>query len=440
MKTHDIVNSAASNGRILDVSDRISVRCVGDGSLHSFFGYYNKSNFSPDDRFLLGNRTPLFTGDLTGHETAEVGFFDLHNGDRWTKLGETTAWNWQMGCQLQWVGNTGQAIFNTRARTPAGPANVYPDFRSTVVDPTTGERRELPLPIYVMAPDGSFALTVNYSRFIATHRTIGYPATIAEPVLALAPDDDGIHRMDIATGESRLILSLRDLTQHRPVPSMDKAMHWITHMEVNPSGTRFLFIHRWTERPEDEFCYLHRLYTINGDGSDLRLLEDTDHPLPQLAADYDPAGHGTFDYEKSPWQISHPLWRSDHEVIVWGPHEGEIHYQMYDDRTGAALSVGPDVLTENGHMTYSADGRWMLSDTYPDATTNQRILFLFDAKTGLRYDLGQFHTPPDLGKHNRCDLHPRWSRDNRRVCIDSVHEGPRQMYLLDIGSLLDDLA
>lgn len=426
--------------KIIDVSGEVPIRRVGDGEKHSFFGYYNKTNFGPADTRLLGNRTPLFTGDLTGRETAEVGFFDLANGDRWHKLGETTAWNWQMGCQLQWLGQSNRAIYNTRAEGPATAANIYPDFRSRVVDADTGEDRELPAPIYVMAPDGSFALTINYARFIRTHRTIGYPATQSEPELKLAPEDDGIWRMDIETGETNLICSLKRLFDFEHVASMDNAMHWITHMEVNPSGTRFLFIHRWTERPDDEFCYLHRLYTINGDGTDLRLLEDTDHPLPQLAEDFDPSQHGTFDYEKSEWQISHPLWKSDDEVIVWGPHQGEIHYQLYNDRTGSVAQVGPGILTENGHMTYGTDGRWMLSDTYPDAATDKRALFLYDCDRDLRYDLGSFYTPSDLGKHNRCDLHPRWSRDNRQVCIDSVHEGPRQMYLLDIGPLIDRLS
>lgn len=425
---------------ITDVTSRVRIRAVGGDELHSFFGYYNKSNFSTDDQLLLANRTPLFTGDLTGGESAEVGYFDLGDNDRWHKLGETTAWNWQMGCQLQWLGRTGKAIFNTRASDPAAPGHPYPDFRATVVDPESGESRELPMPIYVMAPDGSFALTVNYARFMASHRTIGYPATVREPALELAPKDDGIWRMDIESGETRLVLSLRDLTEHQHVPSMDKALHWITHMEVNPSGTRFLFIHRWTERPDDEFCYLHRLYTINGDGSGLRLLEDTDHPLPQLEEGYDPSAHGTFDYEKSPYQISHPMWKSDDEIIVWGPHDGEIHYQIYNDATGAVQTVGPDVLTENGHMTFGENGRWMLSDTYPDATTNERVLFLYHTARGRRFDLGTFYTPPDLGKHNRCDLHPRWSRDNRSVCIDSVHEGRRQLYVLEIGALIDELS
>jgi hypothetical protein len=402
---------------------------VGTGAQHSFFGYYNKTNFSLDDRRLLANRVPMLTGDLTGREVAEVGYYDLAAGGSFHVLGRTTAWNWQMGCQLQWLGAGNRVIFNTRAAVPGG-GRMNADFRSRIVDLDSGEVRELPLPVYVVAPDGSFALTVSYARFFVTHRTIGYPPTGAAAPLELAPEDDGITRMDLATGEARLLLSLAELRRFRPLPSMDRALHWVTHLEINPSGRRFLFIHRWTERVEDETCFLHRLFSMNTDGSDLQLLECTDHPLPQLADDFDPAAVGTFDYEKSEYQISHPMWKSDGEIIVWGPHDGKIHYHLYDDATATARVIGRDVLTENGHMSYSRDGRWLLSDTYPDKETNERILFLYDTRTGRRRDLGSFHTPPDLGKHNRCDLHPRWSRSNRQVCIDSVHEGSRQMYLI----------
>ena len=242
--------------------------------------------------------------------------------------------------------------------------------------------------------------------------------------------------MDIETGESRLLISLAELREFQPVPSMDKAIHWVTHLEVSPNGERFLFIHRWTERVEDETCFLHRLFTMNVDGSGLHLLECTDHPLPQLAADFDPNAVGTFDYEKSEYQISHPAWKDDTSVIVWGPHNGEIHYHLYEDLTTEAMIVGENILTENGHMTYSVDGRWLLTDTYPDSETNERDLILFDVEKNARHRIGRFYTPPDLGKHNRCDLHPRWNADCRQVSIDSVHEGSRQQYIVDVSGLV----
>lgn len=413
------------------------IRRVGDASAHHFFGYYNKSNFDREDKRLLAQRVDHFTGDITGRETATLGYFDLEANDQFHAIGQTTTWNWQMGSQLQWVGNSNHIIYN--ARTDSSDRDTpYPDFCSKLHDLDSGETRTLPLPVYVLSPDGHYALSVNYSRFMVTHKTIGYPATHQEPELEKAPSDDGIYRMDMESGDYQLILSLAQLRAFDPRPSMDKAIHWITHLEANPSGSRFLFIHRWTERVEDETCFLHRLFTVNGDGSDLRLLECSDHPLPQLAEGFDPNEVGTFDYEKSEYQISHPMWKSDEEIIVWGPHDGAIHYHLYHDATGKVDIIGPDILTENGHMTYSRDGRWILSDTYPDATTNERILFLFDTHTQTRHDIGSFFTPPDLGKHNRCDLHPRWSHDNKHVCIDSVHEGTRQLYLADVTHIMAD--
>ncbi|MCV6577290.1 MAG: hypothetical protein OIF58_16330 [Cohaesibacter sp.] len=413
------------------------VRKVGNGKFHHFFGYYNKSNFDAAGNRLLAQRVLMRTADLTGHEHCEVGYFDLQQNDQFHVIGKTSTWNWQMGSQLQWLGGSKdrQIIYNSRRAQP-DRSLPYPEYRSTIHDLDSCTDRHLPLPVYIVAPNGCDAFCVNYSRFQITHPTICYRALHGEPDLALAPYDDGIFRMDIATGSYELILSLADLTQFQPVASMEKAIHWITHMEMNPSSSRLLFLHRWTERVEDETCFLHRLFTCNPDGSDLKLLECSDHPLPQLADDFDPDAVGTFDYEKSEYQISHPLWKGDHHVIVWGPHKGEIHYHLYDDRTGQAHIVGRQDLTENGHMTYFNAGNWMLSDTYPDDRSHERFLFLWDSDKEIRLDIGSFKTDPNLGKENRCDLHPRWRRDGLAVCIDSIHEQERQLYIVDVSGII----
>lgn len=415
----------------------VPCRRVGDGSCHHFFGYYNKSNWDKDNRLLLAQRTPWMDQYLTPEVKATVGYFDTGDGDRFHAVGETGAWNWQMGSQLQWLdGAPGrQLVYNDRTGDMKAR---YPGFGAIVVDVDSGARRQLPMPVYVAAPSSAWALSVNYRRLYATHETIGYSEPGQPFELPPAPADDGIWRMDMASGDAALLVSYAQLKAFHHRPSMDKAIHWVSHIEVNPSSSRILFLHRWTERVKDETCFLHRLITMNPDGSGMRLLECSDHPLPQLAEDFDPAAVGTFDYEKSEYQISHPLWQDDGHIIVWGPHAGEIHYHLYHDAEGGAVEVvGRGVLVENGHMTFSpVDKRWMLSDTYPDDRTHERFLFLFDMHTGERRNLGSFYATPELSKENRCDLHPRWSRDGRLVCIDSVHEHQRQMYVLDVSSIV----
>ena len=409
-----------------------------DAGQHHFFGYYNKSTWDKSGRYVLAQRTPFKDVRLTPQAEAEVGFFDLTDGDRFHVLNRTRAWNWQMGSQLQWLDGLPGRQFIHNVRTP-GAGSPYPGFGSAIVDADRGTTRLLPAPVYVVAPSSQWALSVDYRRLYVTHETIGYSEEDGQFELPLTPADDGIWRMELDTGATRLLVSYAQLKAFHHRASMDKAIHWVSHIEINPSSSRILFLHRWTERVKDETCFLHRLITMNPDGSDLRLLECSDHPLPQLAEAFDPSAVGTFDYEKSEWQISHPLWRNDHQIIVWGPHAGSIHYHLYDDAPdGPVQVVGDGVLTENGHMTFSpANQRWLLSDTYPDSQTHERVLFLYDMDTSRRIDLGSFWADPELSKENRCDLHPRWSRDGRHICIDSVHEpGERQMYVIDVGDIV----
>ena len=100
--------------------------------------------------------------------------------------------------------------------------------------------------------------------------------------MELAPDDDGIYNMNILLGTYSLICSYQQLKDFHYVSSMEKATHWVSHIEISPDSKRILFLHRWSERLEDETCFLHRLISMNPDGSEMCLLECSDHPLPQL--------------------------------------------------------------------------------------------------------------------------------------------------------------
>ena len=274
------------------------VHRVGFGPRHHFFGYYNKTNWDRTGRYILANQFDLMDAPLTPQLTAGVGFFDLRDGSRFHAVGETRAWNWQMGCQLQWLdGIPGrQLIYNVRT---ADRSTVYPGYGSVIVDVDSRKSRNLPMPVYVVAPNAKFAMCVNYSRLYKTHPTIGYchETPVSDP--PVCPSDDGIYLMDLASGAAQMVVSYQDLRRFHPRKSMDNAIHWVSHIEINPASTRVLFLHRWTERVEDETCFLHRLITMNPDGTGMRLLECSDHPLPQLQANFDQNSVGVYDYEKS---------------------------------------------------------------------------------------------------------------------------------------------
>ena len=65
-------------------------------------------------------------------------------------------------------------------------------------------------------------------------------------------------------------------------------------------------------------------------------------------------------------------------------------------------------------------------------------LYLYHIESGKRVELGEFAAPEGYDGEWRCDLHPRSGPDGRLVTIDSAHAGGRQIYLLDIGEIVNN--
>jgi len=134
--------------------------------------------------------------------------------------------------------------------------------------------------------------------------------------------------------------------------------------------------------------------------------------------------------------VSHFDWRNDAEILAWTRigDEGD-HFHLVDDVTGEHRIVGPELLTQDGHCSYSHNGKWILTDTYPDPDTYERTLKIYVPAEDREVIVGRYLSPPPFVGEIRCDLHPRWSRDDRQICFDSVHEGHRQVYIVDTPDL-----
>ena len=59
-------------------------------------------------------------------------------------------------------------------------------------------------------------------------------------------------------------------------------------------------------------------------------------------------------------------------------------------------------------------------------------LFLYNYENKDLLKLGEFLESLDFYGETRCDLHPRFSSDGKKVFFDSVHNGKRGLYMMDL--------
>jgi len=372
---------------------------ITPGEGHWFFGYYDKSPWDATGRYVLALRVGFMDRPPGPEDRAELGLIDTADRCSWRVLAETTAWNWQQGCMLQWLPSEPdrRIVFNARRGD---------EFRAVVMDVQTGERRELPLPVYALAPDGATAYSLNFSRLADCRPGYGY-AGLPDPFREEArPARDGVWRMDLRTGETKLVLSIEQVAMLRPRPSMGGAKHWFNHVQVSPDGSRFAFLHRWRRFGTDS-SWRTQLVTASADGTGALCLSDGD-------------------------MVSHYDWRDPGHILAWARRPGiGDRFFLIADRSREWEVVGDGVLSCDGHCSYSPDRRRILTDTYPAGPRRERTLLVYEPASKRRIVLGAF-ADGGLEGEIRCDLHPRWSRDGRKVCFDSVHEGPRRMYVMDV--------
>lgn len=380
------------------------VRAITSGPQFHWFGYYDKLEFDPDSRRVLGMEVDFEHRSPRADDEIRIGMVDLADGDRWTDLGSSTAWGWQQGCMLQWIpGSSEEVIWNDREDGR---------YVSRILNVATSEMRTLPSAVYALAPDGKWAVTTDFRRLNDTRPGYGY-AGIADPNTdVLAPGDVGVWRVDLATGQRDLLFSVAQAAAI-PDPYNDTSgfKHYFNHLLVSPDGARLIFLHRWRS-PDGSGRFGTRMFTVGSDGSDPYVLDP----------------HG---------RTSHFIWRDPEHVLAWARHpsHGERFY-LYRDRTEAVEVVAPEVMPLNGHCTYLPGNRWILNDTYPDQDRLQHP-YLYEVSTGRRVPLGHFLSPPEYAGEWRCDTHPRFSPDGKKVVIDSPHGGNgRQLYLIDIAGIV----
>jgi hypothetical protein len=380
------------------------VRAITRGPKFHWFGYYDKLQVDSTGRYVLGMEVDFEHRSPRPDDTIRVGMVDLRDNDRWIELGTSRAWNWQQGCMLQWrPGHDSEVIWNDRQEA---------QFVSYILDVRSGKKRTLPHPVYALSPDGRWAVSTDFRRLNDTRPGYGY-AGIADPNRSVAaPEDAGIWKADLQTGEQSLLLSLAEAAKvPQPGGFSAGAKHWFNHLLVAPDGGRFTFLHRWQGQAEGK-SWKTRMFTAGADGRGLHLLI--------------PSG-----------KVSHFIWRDPSHILAYagyGPEAKQWRFQVFEDLAGK-VEVVEGMPPGDGHCTYLPGNRWILCDSYPDKERRQH-LYLFHIAERRLVSLGRFLSPGEYTGEWRCDTHPKPGPDGRSAIFDSPHGGNgRQIYVVDLSGL-----
>ncbi len=375
---------------------------------HFMFGYYDRCAWDATNSYHLALRIPQQAHLPEPGETAEVGYVDRITRC-FNRVADTLAWCHQQGAMTLWLKHRPRSF-------------VYNDFDrvsgtwhpiSRIFDLDAGEVGRYDVPLYAMSRDGRWGVTLNFSRIPRR----GYSYALATLPADTDPDldGDGLFLVDLHTGEVRLIASYRTLIETHPLPyDLDGVYMWLNHAIFNCDASRVMVLFRYAPQAVPPVPWRTYMYTMRLDGSDLRC---------SLSDLY--------------WRgaISHQIWgRTPGEILVdanWCGRGSE--YVVFDEThhpfQAQRISKG---MGPAGHLNFSPDGRWMVADTYPDSEGIQRLA-LVDVASGDWVELGRFqHRAPGAQGDVRCDLHPRWSEDGRWLTVDTLHEGDRKIYMLDM--------
>ena len=376
-----------------------------DDGKHYFFGYYDRIPWNRDQTKHLALRVDQDDRIPERGETAELGYV-TPDKQEFVSLTTTRAWCHQQGCMNLWL----------KHRPDCFVYNDYEEETDRIVarifEVGKGIVGKYERPIYTISPDGRWAASLDFARI--PRRGYSYADAIL-PAEKRIPDldNDGIFLMDLYTGESKLIVSYRQMEAIHPVSYMLPDVYWwLNHIIFNCDSTQLLFLFRCCKNPITPWAPMWHtyMYTVNLDGSNLQCT------LPQV-------------YWKG--MISHQIWgRTPDEILIDCKWADEAYdYVVFDNRIRPpqakriAKGQGP-----MGHLVFSPDGEWMLADTYIEE--GYQSLALVKAATGEVRVIGKFRNDGPFGE-TRCDLHPRWSADGSKITVDAKHDGKRAIYYLE---------
>lgn len=372
------------------------VQITKNNKEHFFASYYGINSWSSNQKYVTILETDVKFKIPDEKDVATLGLVELST-NKFIPLTQTRAWNLQQGCMAHWLAINPDSLV------------IYNDFRndmyvSVILNVLTNkEIKIIPYPVAAVSPDGKEAISINFARMRITRADYGYAGNGQDAKAGISfPNDDGIFLIDLQTGKAKLIVSYSSVKGMVPnVPN--EGLEYINHVLFSRDGSKIFWLARATPNLNTTS------FTANKDGSNIQRCF--------------PDG----------WGGSHFDWLNGNELMVTAVYNAKQYgHILFTPGQKNYERLGNGLLDYDGHGTFSPDGKWLVTDTYPGAGMNEQKIYLMDMKTKAVLPLGRYKEPEEFSKGWRCDIHCRWSPKGDMIGFNSTHTGSRQVYIMKL--------
>lgn len=409
-----------------------------------WFGYYNYDALNSDHSRLLCNRIREDGVQPRADLKVEIGYYDITTGE-WHHIGESDSWNWQQGCMAQWL-NDNEIIYNSSENN---------HHISIIHNIKLGTDRKIDWAIYGIMPNGRKSITLDMER---AHwcRAYHYESVVDVSKEGAIYEKDGVFEVDLVNNTCKRIISIQDIIAIDSRPYFSKAKHWLEHVMINPKGTKFCVLHRFSPI-DDVYRYITRIIIVDiatltmecipgwettqwshfGWDGDNFVIYTYPKKIAVSEKDFVVGGGKTILYKQTKLSLKTKIVNIIRNVFPekWERklRGTETFYQYYSYEKGhyelSELYKNSEFLTD-GHPSFDIAYNRMVTDTYPNRNKIQ-YLYLLDREHNKVRQLGEFYAYYK-GNPASCDLHPKLSRDGCLVVVDSAHDNRHHMLVLKI--------
>jgi hypothetical protein len=377
------------------------VQITSNEKEHFLASYYGINSWSRDEKYVTVLQTDIKHKLPDKNDPATLGLVDIKIKE-FIPLTQTHAWNFQEGCMAHWLGTSPDSlvIFNDlrEGKFVSVIINVY----------SKKEIKTIPYPVSAVSPDGKEAISINFSRLRITRTDYGYDGDGQDSKADVQfPENDGLFLVNLETGEAKLIVSIVQIREM--VPTITKeGIEYFAHTRFSREGSKIFWLARAI--PDRNTT----AFTVNRDGTNLqRCFPDN-------------------------WGGSHFDWLNDKELMITASFEGKQDaHILFTVGEQNFKRLGNGLLDYDGHGTFSPNGKWMVTDTYPSNGTREQKIYLMDMSTQAVLPLGRFREPNEYTGGSgfwRCDLHCRWSPIGDMIGFNSTYTGSRQVYIFNLSN------